>query len=122
MAATVTFRKTIQLSDTTQATEIVRGTIALSGNYPGPTGDPLNLGTSKGSLSAKVPVVVFFTETPSSTVTPSGYGIYYMPGTNPKNGFLRFTSAAGTELATGAYPAALLQANIAFEAIFSLGI
>ena len=120
MAAAVTARKARPIRDTSQATQIVRGTIALTGNYPA-GGDTLNL-SGAPVQSAQVPVRVFFSEQPSATVTPSGYGLYYEPGTTPSDGKLRVTSAAGTELAAGAYPAALLQANIVFEAIFPLGL
>lgn len=120
MAATVTFRKVLPVADSTQSTQILRGTIVLTGSYTS-GGDTLNLGGKLGALSAKVPVLVFFTETPSATVTPSGYQFYYQPGTNPTNGKLRVTQSAGTEFAAGAYSASLLQANVAFEAIFQLG-
>lgn len=121
MALAVTFRSTPPTDDTTQATQIIRGTIALSGTY-GP--DTLNLTGKLSNLrSSKPPIRVFFSEQPSATVTPSGYIFTYQPGTTPANGILRITSAAGTELTpAGAYSAALLQAVITFEAVFPLGI
>jgi hypothetical protein len=120
MAAAATRRKTIPTLDSTQSTQIVRGTVTLTGSYPA-GGDTLNLAIYPNQ-SHQVPVVVWFTEAPSSTVAPSGYNLYYEPGTNASNGLLRITSAAGTELTATTYPAALLAANIIFEAIFPLGI
>jgi hypothetical protein len=105
--------------DTTKSTQIVRGTIALTGSYPA-GGDTLNL-SGFPVQSAAGPVVVWFTEVPSSTVTPSGYGLYYQPGTTLANGKLRITSTGGTEFSTGAYSASLLQAVIFFEAVLLLG-
>ena len=121
MAATVTFSTAVGRLDSTQSTAIVRGSVALTGSYTA-GGDTLNFTSSKSPvLSAKPPLEVLWTENPSATITPSGYNIYYQTGTTPANGKIRITSAAGTELSAGAYPAALLQANISFLAYFTLG-
>ena len=121
MAATVTFSQAVGRLDSTQSTAIVRGTVALTGNYAS-GGGTLSFTSSKSPvLSAHAPLNVLFTENPSATVPPSGYNLYYQTGTTPANGKIRITSAAGTELTAGAYPAALLQANVSFLAYFTLG-
>jgi hypothetical protein len=121
MAATATESTGLAILDTTQATQIVRGTIALTGTY-GP--DTLNLRPAKSKVSSsRAPIRVSFSEAPTATVTPSGYIFTYQAGTTPANGKLRITSAASTELTpTAAYSAALLQAVITYEAVFTLGI
>ena len=121
MATTVTFNKTQPILDTTKSTQLVRGSVALSGSYPA-GGDPLNL-SGFPVQSAGAPVNVWFTEAPSASVPPSGYGLYYQPGTNPSNGLLRITSTGGTEITPGAYSGIshLATANIIFEAVFTLG-
>jgi hypothetical protein len=121
MAAAVTLKKSL---DTTQSTQIVRGTIALSGSYPA-GGDTVSL-SGNPVQSAKVPIVVWITEQPSASVPPSGYGLYYQPGTNPSNGKLRVTTAGSgnagpIEFPAGAYAGTLLTAIIVFEAVFPLG-
>ncbi len=121
MSATITF-STFPPNDTTQSTQVVRGTIALTGSYPA-GGDTLNLVGSKSRVqSHKGAIQVVFSEQPSATVTPSGYMFYYQPGTTAANGLLRITSASGTEFSAGTYSASLLQANITFAAYFTLGI
>jgi hypothetical protein len=121
MAAAVTMRTAQPTLDTTKSTQVVRGSIALTGSYPA-GGDTINL-SGFPTQSAQVPVVVWFTETPTSTGTvPSGYEFYYQPGTNPSNGKLRIMNGTTGEFATGAYNAALLAALITFEAIFPLGM
>ena len=107
--------------DTTQSTQIERGTIVLTGNYTA-GGDTLNLtGAKFKTQSAKPPIRVFFTEQPTASVAPSGNLFYYEAGTTPANGKLRVMTST-TEFAAGAYSAALLAANIQYEAVFSLGI
>jgi hypothetical protein len=121
MAAAITFTQAVGRLDSTQSTAIVRGSVALTGSYT-LGGDTLSFTSSKSPvLSAGAPLNVLFTENPSATITPSGYNLYYQTGTTPANGKIRITSAAGTELSAGAYPAALLQANISFMAYFKLG-
>lgn len=121
MAATVTFSQAVGRTDSTQSTQIVRGTVALTGSYAA-GGDTLSFTATKSPvLSAKGPLFVIFTEAPSATITPSGYNLYYQPGTTPANGKIRITSSSTVEFATGAYSATLLQANISFMAYFTLG-
>ena len=120
MAATATLNSTVQpILDTTQASQIVRGFISLTGSYTS-GGDTLDI-SAYPVQSAQLPEIVLFTEQPSATVAPSGYLFYYQPGTTSANGLLRITSAAGTELTATTYPAALLAANIQFLALYPTG-
>lgn len=121
MAATATLNSTVQpILDTTQSSQIVRGFIALTDTYTS-GGDTLDI-SGYPVQSAQPPEIVLFTEQPSASVAPSGYLFYYQPGTTPANGKIRVTSAAGTEVSAGAYPAALLAANVQFLALFPTGI
>jgi hypothetical protein len=108
--------------DTTQSTQIERGTIVLTGNYTA-GGDTLNLtGPKFKTQSAKPPIRVFFTEQPTASVAPSGYLFYYEQGTTPANGKLRVMTSSTVEFTAGAYTSQLLAALIQYEAVFSLGI
>lgn len=121
MAATVTLNSTVQpILDTTQGSQLVRGTVAFTGSYPA-GGDTLNL-SAYPTQSAQPPVLVLFTETPSASVAPSGCLYYYQPGTTTANGLIRVTTAANTEVSAGAYPSEVLAANVSFVAIFPLGM
>lgn len=121
MAATVTLNSTVQpILDTTQASQIVIGYVALSGSYTA-GGDTLNL-SGYPVQSAQVPEIVLFTEQPSASVAPSGYQFYYQPGTDPSNGLIRVTTSAGVEFSAGAYSSPLLAANIKLVALFPTGI
>ena len=120
MAATATNNSTVQpILDTTQASQLVRGSVVLTDTYTS-GGDTLDL-SGYPTQSAQPPEIVLFTEQPSATVTPSGYIFTYQPGTTPANGKLRVTTSAGTEFSAGAYSAALLQANVVFLALFPTG-
>ena len=120
MAATATARTTQPILDTTQATQVTIWTVSLTGNYTS-GGDTLDL-SAYPTQSAQIPIWVDFSESPTASVAPSGYNFYYQPGTTPANGLLRVTSAAGTELTAGAYPAALLAALVVVYATFPTGI
>lgn len=129
MATAVTPNAGLAQSDSTQATQIVRGKIALTGNYGGANthGDTLNLGFY-GVQSNNPPLRVLIYENPPAGTAPSGYALGYAPGTDPTNGVL---TVFGTGAAAGgpgqefteasAYDAALLAAVIEFEAVFPLG-
>lgn len=125
MAATATKSKGYPVSDTTQSTQIVRGTVVLTGNYA-THGDVLDLSTV-GAQSSKPPVRVFVYDQPPAGTSPSGYEFTYCPGSTPANGKLCVMENAGAagafaELPAGAYPAALTGATLAFEAVFLTGI
>lgn len=123
MAATPTLLTSQPQYDSTQATQIVRGTIALTGNYGSGTshGDVLNLALY-GVQSNNPPLRVLIYEQPPAGTAPTGYQLGYAPGSNPSNGQITIMSAPATEYTEGsAYNAALLAAVIYFEAIFLLG-
>jgi hypothetical protein len=120
MAATASARTAQPILDTTQSTQITWWTIVLTGSYAS-GGDTLDL-SAYPTQSAQIPVFVILTESPSASVAPSGYTLYYQPGTTPANGKIRITSTAGTEFTAGTYSAALLAANIVAEAVFPTGI
>lgn len=119
MAATATARGTLPITDSTQSSQVTLWTVALTGTYTS-GGDTLDL-SAYPTQSANPPTWVAFSEAPTASVAPSGYNFYYQPGTTPANGKLRVTSAAGTELSAGAYPAALLAALVVVQAWFTLG-
>ena len=121
MAATATAITTQPILDTTQSTQVTRWTVVLTDTYT-LGGDTLDL-SAYPTQSALPPVPpLIFSESPTALVAPSGYLFYYQQGTTPANGKLRVTSAAGTEVSAGAYPAALLAALITLEAKFLTGM
>lgn len=123
MAAKATLNTGLAQSDSTQATQVVRGTIALTGNYgPGATsGDVLNLALF-GVQSNQPPLRVLVYEMPAAGTAPTGYLFGYEVGTDPSNGRLSIMTSEGVEYVQGsAYSAALLAAALFFEAIFPLG-
>jgi hypothetical protein len=129
MSTAATLNTGLAQSDATQATQIVRGAIALSGNYgDGATsGDPLNL-AKYGVQSNRPPLRVLIYEMPPAGTAPTGYVYVYEVGTDPSNGRI---SILGTGAAAGdplqeytlgaAYSAGLLAAALFFEAVFPLG-
>lgn len=129
MATAVTPNSGLSQSDATQATQVVRGTIALSANYGGGAthGDTLNLGFY-GVQSNNPPLEVEIFEDPGAGNAPSGYAFEYASGTNPQNGVL-IVQTSGAALSGpfaeypegSAYNAALLAAKLKFKATFSLG-
>jgi hypothetical protein len=123
MSAIATLSTGLVQTDSTQATQIARGTIALAGNYGGGAthGDTLNLALY-GIQSNLPPLRVLIFETPPAGTAPTGYQLGYAPGTNPSNGQLTIMGGPATEYTEGsAYNAALLAAVLNFEAIFPLG-
>jgi hypothetical protein len=135
MPAVATGSKALSRIDTTQCTQIVRGTIALSGVYGGSSthGDTLNLGVAP-TQSAKTPIAVFIYEQPAAGTAPTGYNFLYGAGSNATNGVLIVQQGAVNATVPGpsveitaaaAYPAALVTAATAgylkFEAVFPLG-
>lgn len=123
MSAAATLNTGLAQTDSTQATQVVRGMIALTGNYgDGATsGDPLNL-AKYGVQSSQPPLRVLIYEAPPAGTAPTGYLFGYELGTDPSNGRISIMSAVATEYALGtAYSAALLGAKLFFEAIFPLG-
>lgn len=124
MSATATKSKGYPVTDTTQSTQIVRGTIAFAGNYP-THGDVLDL-SKIGAQSAKPPVRVFVYQQPPAGTSPLGYIFTYCPGTTQENGQLVIQQDAGAagpfeELPAGAYPA-FPEGSVVFEAVFLTGI
>ena len=99
MAATATGITIQPILDSTQSTQIVRGSIALSGNYgatsPSDTnGDILSLAVYP-TQSATAPIRVFIYEEPAAGVAPTGYTFLYAKGTDPTNGELVVLQGAG---------------------------
>src|SRR5438046_857300 len=82
--------------------------LVFSGSYTQVTGDVLDL-TAVASLvpSGSLPLQIFIEGNGASSTTQSGAGGYYctLSGNALNNWHVRIFSAAGTELAAGAYPA-----------------
>jgi len=132
MATVAKANKSLPVTDTTQSTQIVRGSITLSGNYGGgaTNGDTLNLAVYP-TQSPKTPLRVLVYEQPAAGTAPTGYYFGYAAGTNASNGLLVVSqngaiNSPATQITQGsAYPTALVTAATAgylkFEAIFPLG-
>ena len=123
MAIAVSIDSTYAQNDTTQSTQIVRGTLKFSGNYA-THGDTLSFANVYGIQSRSVPLRVFVYEAPAAGTSPSGYVYIFCPGTTNANGKLTvFTTGTASgdalnELAAGAYPAGITGAAVKFEAVF----
>lgn len=110
------------INDTTQATQVIRLPLTLSGNYgsSSPTdthGDTLNLSTVYGLQSNSVPVRVFVYQQPASGTAPGNCTGVYCPGTTSANGVISFANA-GTELTRGsAYTGAVASAVWVIEVV-----
>jgi hypothetical protein len=107
-------------NDTTEQTQIVRGTLSLSGNYGGGSthGDTLSFAGVYGIQSNAVPVRVLVFQQPASGTAPGNCTGVYCPGTTMNNGVVSFANA-GTELTQGsAYSGAASTAVWVFEAVF----
>lgn len=110
-------------NDTTQATQIVRFPITLSGNYgttsPSDThGDTIDFGKVYGIQSQSVPIRVFVYQQPASGTAPGNCTAVFCPGTTIHNGVISFANA-GTELTRGsAYAGAASAAVWVVEAVF----
>jgi Flp pilus assembly secretin CpaC len=128
MAAVAKANKSLPIADTTQGTQIVRGTITLSGNYGagGAQGDTLSFAVYP-TQSPKTPLEVRIYEVPATGTAPTGYVYSYLSGTNASNGqFSVAQGSAGTAPTIGsAYPTGLVTAATAgylhFTAYFPLG-
>lgn len=138
MAITVTVSVTPPVLDTTQATQILRGSFVFTGSYTA-GGDTINftthaVGVANPLVSNRRPLRVLFWEEPASGTTPSGLEFYYR-NTNAKptaaNGVVQVlgagtvsggTATQGVELGATTYPAMLTATVVKFEAIFPLGI
>lgn len=134
MAATAKKSTGYPVTDTTQSTQIARGTIGLSGNYGGgaTNGDTLDL-SKIGAQSSKPPVEVEIYEEPAAGTAPTGYKFLFAKGTTQKNGqlvVLQGGAAVSTPQAQitqgAAYPAGLITAANAgylkYKATFLTGI
>jgi hypothetical protein len=109
--------------DTTQATQIARFSITLTGNYgsSGSHGDTLDFGKVYGIQSQAVPIRVFVYQQPASGTAPGNCTAIFCPGTTIHNGVVSFFNA-GTELTGGsAYTGATAAAVWVVEAVFPVG-
>ena len=128
MAATATVSQQLSYNDSTQATQIVRGKIVLTGNYGGVSthGDTLALNLYNVQ-SNQPPLRVLITEEPAAGTYVSGYFFDYGLGTSPANGVIIVSLIdTGTGLKKeytegSGYSSALLAAALYFEAVFPLG-
>lgn len=122
MAIAVAITSSYAQNDTTQATQIVRGTLTLSGNYGGASthGDTCSFANVYGIQSRSVPIRVFIYQQPASGTAPGNCTGTYCPGTTIANGVVSFANA-GSELSGGsAYTGATASAVWVFEAVFPL--
>ena len=123
MSAVASLSSSLPQFDTTQAEQVIEGTIALTGNYGGATthGDTLDLsklGAQSNSLQIRVDI---FEKSPAGAV-PSGNFYRYMYGTDQTNGSLNIFTAAGSEYteasAYGTPPFAITGFSLGFRAYF----
>jgi hypothetical protein len=108
------------LNDTTQATQIARFPITLSGNYgtSGSHGDTLDFGKVYGIQSQSVPIRVFVYQQPAAGTAPLVCSAYFCPGTTIHNGVVSFWNGT-TELTGGSsYTGAAASAVWIVEAVF----
>ena len=120
MAIAVSIDKTYAQNDTSQATQIVRGTLTLTGTYGTASshGDTVDFSKVYGIQSRSIPRRVFVYEAPPSGTAPSMYMAVFCPGTTNANGVVSF-SLAGTEYTeASSYSGAISTAVWKFEAIF----
>ena len=118
MAIAAKIDSTYAVNDTTQATQIVRGTLTLSGDYGSGTshGDTCNFGIY--GIQSKTLLRCFIYEEPAAGTAPSFYTAVYQQGTTIENGAVNF-ALAGTEYTEGsAYSGAIASAVWKFEAVF----
>jgi hypothetical protein len=121
MAIVATIDSGYAQNDTTQSTQIVRGTLTLSGNYGTSSshGDTLSFANIYGIQSRSLPLRVFVYEEPAAGVAPSYYDAKYQLGSSIATGAVNF-SLAGTEYTEGsAYSGVLAAAVWKFEAVFA---
>jgi hypothetical protein len=106
--------------DTTQATQIARFPITLSGNYGTSSshGDTIDFGKVYGIQSQSVPIRVFVYQQPASGTAPGNCTGIFCPGTTIHNGVIAFFNG-GTELTeASAYSGATASAVWYVEAVF----
>jgi hypothetical protein len=121
MAIAVSITSTYAQNDTTQATQVVRGKLTLTGNYGTGSshGDTCSFASIYGIQSRSVPIRVLIYQQPASGTAPGNCTAVYCPGTSIANGVVSFANA-GTELTGGAaYTGAAASAAWYFEAIFT---
>lgn len=109
-------------TNTTSATQIVNGSIALAANYgsSGTHGDTLNFGLYGIQSATLVRCIVY--EQPAAGTAPTGYQWGFAKGSTINNGLLTCMSAVATEYGNGsAYSAPQLAAVLRFEATFEVG-
>lgn len=103
---------------------LVFGLLVPSGNYvsggdivdfTSPSAAPVLLGPGGPSIPSSGPALKFDTWMESGDIT---YFLSQIIGTAMNNNKLRVFTATATELAAGAYPAALLADQIGFLAVF----
>jgi hypothetical protein len=107
-------------NDTTQATQVARFPITLSGNYGGANthGDTIDFGTVYGIQSQSVPIRVLVYQQPPAGTAPGNCTAIFCPGTTIHNGVISFANA-GTELTEdAAYEGAAAAAVWFVEAVF----
>lgn len=127
MAIAVAINQTQTIYDTTSQTQIVRGTLTLTGTYgatsPADThGDTCSFGGLYGIQSNSVPLRVLVYQAPASGTAPGNCTGVFCPGTTIANGVVSFANA-GTELTrNSAYTGAASTAVWKFEAVFPVGV
>jgi|SRR5215469_15353709 len=124
MAISVTIDSSYAQNDTTESTQVLRGTLHFSGNYV-TNGDTLSFANLYGLQSQSVPRRVYVYEQPPAGTAPGGYEYVFCPGTTLANGKLVILVGAAAislpmaQLAAGAYPAGITGGVVKFEAIFT---
>lgn len=123
MSAVASLSASLPQYDTTQAEQVIEGSIALTGNYGtgGSHGDTLDL-SLLGAQSSQLPIRVDIFEKSPSGAAPSGNIYRYMYGTTQANGSLSVFQGNGTEYTQGsAYgtpPFAVTGFALGFRAYF----
>ena len=124
MAAIFTVDSSYAQNTTDQATQIVRGTITLSGNYGTGSshGDTLSFANIYGIQSNSAPLRVLIYEQPAPGTAPSFYeAVYQKQATTATiaNGAVNF-NLAGVEYSQGtSYSGAIATAVWKCEAVFN---
>lgn len=90
----------------------VAGVVSATGSYT-TGGDTLDLSNQSNIPSAQLP-----TQASLFSQTGQVYNYVFITGTALNNNKVRIYAAGGTELASGAYPSAILNDIIAFSAVY----
>jgi hypothetical protein len=119
MAASAAIDATYSQNDTTQATQVARGTITLSGNYgtAGSHGDPLSFGLY--GIQSHTLIRVFIYEAPAAGTAPTGFQWGFAPGTTIANGKLTCFTGTTEYTQASAYSSGQKAAVLKFEAVFA---